>query len=82
MTTHNNLRAVGVCVAVCALTLKRFCTSIMNNEDWFTCRSKAPSGRVVSAHGAFTGVEWIRNTVQKRFGTTKGFKSQSRQLQL
>lgn len=24
MTTHNNLRVVGVCVAVCALTLKRF----------------------------------------------------------
>lgn len=33
MTTHNNLRAVGVCVAVCALTLTRFCASVLNNEE-------------------------------------------------
>lgn len=36
MTTHNNLRAVGVCEAVCAVTLKRFHTSIASNEELFT----------------------------------------------
>lgn len=39
MTTHNNLRAVGVCEAVCAVTLKRFRASIASNEELFTCRS-------------------------------------------
>lgn len=39
MTTHNNLRAVGVCEAVCAVTLKRFRASIARNEELFTCRS-------------------------------------------